>query len=388
MVKKPGGKEQCKNGAPWQTVARSRFVVRRKKIEFAPQRNDPLLNNVPRRHFVNWRANSDVEPVISIHALLWYLTKYLTKAEVTSEDMKGTVDSVLKSDPDASAASVYIKLLNKTHSRDYSAQEVTHHVLKLPGVHCNHTFQIASSNDEVDLETGAPVKSAYHSYLDRRNTASDANREYAAGLCFYDWVCEFQVRPPFSRRRNLVIPRIFPAVNCKDLTDKNPFHDWCVYQLRCTVAHEAESEIMDIEDPAQRVRVLLREQYDATDFKMAKPRRKWRLIHTPAGGEDISDYDDEEEVEGENSPFRGQMPDVGAAGSHTVDAPPSCGLKYADEAGWTRAYATFGRDAAERMATFTEEQEAYRGDSSYDDDLASLDPGRLNAKQRKFYNLL
>ena len=81
-----------------------------------------MLNNVPWRHFVAWRANSNMKSVISIHALLQYLTKYLTKTEVTSEDMKGTVDSVLKSDPDASAASVYIKLLNKAHSRDYSAQ--------------------------------------------------------------------------------------------------------------------------------------------------------------------------------------------------------------------------------------------------------------------------
>ena len=198
---------------------------------------------------------------------------------------------------------------------------------------------------------------------------------------------QFEARPPFSRRRKLVSPRISPAVNCEESADKNLYDDWCVYQLGRTVPHGAESKIMDIEDPARRVRGLLRGQYDAADFKMAKLHAGWRLINTPAGDEDISDYDGEEE-EGENSPFRGRMPGVGAAESHTVDASPPRGLKYVDEAGWTRALATFGRDVAARMVAFIDEREAYRGNSSYDDKLAKLDPGSLNAKQRKFYNLL
>ena len=59
-------------------------------------------------------ANFDphVQPVISLHALLSYLTKYLTKAEVASEDMRRTVDAVMRKDPGAKASSIYIKLLN------------------------------------------------------------------------------------------------------------------------------------------------------------------------------------------------------------------------------------------------------------------------------------
>ena len=98
---------------------------------------------------------------------------------VTGGDVKGASDSVLKGDPDAPAASVHRKLLNEAHSRDYSAREVTRRILWLRVVRCKYTFQIASSNGGVRLETGAPVKSAVHSYLVLRNTASDANKEYA-----------------------------------------------------------------------------------------------------------------------------------------------------------------------------------------------------------------
>ena len=98
------GGEKCKVGAPWTTSTRARIAIR-KKYEFVPQRNDPLLNNVPRVHYTAWRANSDMQPVLSMHALLNYLSKYLTKAEMSSEEMRGVVHTVLRNDPNAKASS-------------------------------------------------------------------------------------------------------------------------------------------------------------------------------------------------------------------------------------------------------------------------------------------
>ena len=43
---KDGG-EKCKVGAPWETSARTRFVVRKKKFVFVPRRNDPLAQQRP-----------------------------------------------------------------------------------------------------------------------------------------------------------------------------------------------------------------------------------------------------------------------------------------------------------------------------------------------------
>ena len=46
-------------------------------------------------------------------------------------------------------------------------EEVAHHTLKIPGVHCSRDFAVGSYSDELDLETGTTKDCAYKNYLDR-----------------------------------------------------------------------------------------------------------------------------------------------------------------------------------------------------------------------------
>ena len=90
--------EYCKAGAPWPCSRTPCFMPskrRRSELDFVPVRNDPLVNNIPTRHFLKWRANTDMKPVFSQHALEVYLTKYLTKVEVATDDLGRLTDTVI-----------------------------------------------------------------------------------------------------------------------------------------------------------------------------------------------------------------------------------------------------------------------------------------------------
>ena len=103
------------------------------------------MKNMPRKHFQHWRAHADIKPIFSFRALDLYLTNYLTTSEVATDDLVRVTDTVMaQKGAEAKASCAYTRVLNQAHNRDYSAQEVTHHLLKLPGVHCSRMFAIAS----------------------------------------------------------------------------------------------------------------------------------------------------------------------------------------------------------------------------------------------------
>ena len=138
----------CKVGTPWVTTSSS-FIgenpneqdeKKRKMIKFWPVRNDPLMSNTPLKHIRKWRANTDMQPVVDMQNLLNYLCKYCTKPEIPSTallDMIGILEKYDEAEGSRGVAKLYTKSINKCHARDYCAQEVAHHLLKLHGYHCS-----------------------------------------------------------------------------------------------------------------------------------------------------------------------------------------------------------------------------------------------------------
>ena len=76
----------CKAGFPQELRAKSAFVPdeREGAYKYAPARNDPIMNPFPSRWIEFQRANMDLKPVLSKHALVQYITKYCTKNEPSS----------------------------------------------------------------------------------------------------------------------------------------------------------------------------------------------------------------------------------------------------------------------------------------------------------------
>jgi hypothetical protein len=101
---------------------------------FAPARNQPTLNQCTPVVTMGWLANTDIQPATTLHGLLTYLGKYVSKPEKSSVSYTELQAQVLPYvNARAPLLSFTSKLFNKlVGERDWSAQEVTHLLLQLP----------------------------------------------------------------------------------------------------------------------------------------------------------------------------------------------------------------------------------------------------------------
>ena len=80
--------------------------------EFLTKRNDPLLNSYNPTWILGWRANMDFRPVLSSHAAISYISKYVSKVETQSKTYQDILRTVVgQSNDNARAAIVYQKML-------------------------------------------------------------------------------------------------------------------------------------------------------------------------------------------------------------------------------------------------------------------------------------
>ena len=95
-----------------------------------PIRNEELLNAFNPLMILGWRANIDFKPITTLHSVLKYITKYVSMPEYKSDTYIRIVQSMFaEMAPDARAQDGVLNRL--IGERDYSAQEVMHHLLDL-----------------------------------------------------------------------------------------------------------------------------------------------------------------------------------------------------------------------------------------------------------------
>jgi hypothetical protein len=81
--------------------------------EFFTKRNDPLVNSYNSTWILGWRANMDFRPVLSPHAAISYISKYVSKAESQSKTYQDILRTVVgQSNENARVAIVYQKMLS------------------------------------------------------------------------------------------------------------------------------------------------------------------------------------------------------------------------------------------------------------------------------------
>jgi ATP-dependent DNA helicase PIF1 len=90
--------------------------------EFLTKRNDPLLNSFNPTWILGWHANMDFRPVLSPHAAISYISKYVSKAEGQSKTYQDILQNVVgQLNDNARVAVVYQKmLLSLVGERDVS----------------------------------------------------------------------------------------------------------------------------------------------------------------------------------------------------------------------------------------------------------------------------
>ena len=93
-----------------------------------------------------WRANVDMQFIVSRRRVIDYCTKYITKNESRSESLKDTFKKIVRSlkDGNRSLKAVQKLLIHTVGDRPYSAQETCHILLQLPMYKASRDFIVLS----------------------------------------------------------------------------------------------------------------------------------------------------------------------------------------------------------------------------------------------------
>ncbi len=102
-----------------------------------------------------WRANVDMQMIVSRRRVINYCAKYATKPEPQSKALKSVYGNVLKSlkGDDASALKVVQKvIISSVGERDFSAQKKCHLLLQLPMFRASRDFVVLSLDYSQQLD--------------------------------------------------------------------------------------------------------------------------------------------------------------------------------------------------------------------------------------------
>ena len=104
------------------------------------KRNDSRLNRHQPLQLQGWRANCDIQIIIDYVACLEYLVKYTSKGEKASSVLNNAFTNVISKASDESDIHNILKqiMIKSVGQRDYSIQEVMHHLLSLKCVSATH----------------------------------------------------------------------------------------------------------------------------------------------------------------------------------------------------------------------------------------------------------
>src|SRR6266540_2216026 len=118
--------------------------------ELVTARNDQYINPHSRLQLQGWQANVDLKPILSIHAALQYISKYVSKSEPQSAAFSDILNRILsESQPeDPLLTPVQKLLLHSVTERDISAQETCHILLSFPLYHSSRQFVFLNLNKE------------------------------------------------------------------------------------------------------------------------------------------------------------------------------------------------------------------------------------------------
>ncbi len=236
-LKKKKGKQECRFGFP-KPLQPITSVTSQDDGEpmVLTRRNDNLLNGYNSVQLSAWRANVDMQYVVSRQTVTKYVAKYATKSEPQSTAVQEVYRNIMKSvdDDDGTPLKVVQKLLTSTvGERDFSAQETCHLFLMLPMVKSSRDFVVLSldGSREVDdnLEEDKPVtlESQLDQYCTRPDTG-DFNQ-----LTLLKFVEKYKI--PKKKGDSIIIRKkevlVIPRPHCSSDPDGPNYEQYCKQQL-------------------------------------------------------------------------------------------------------------------------------------------------------------
>ena len=188
LKKKKKGIQECRFGYPKPLQPVTTIDMEGSTPTLLTQRNDCLLNSYNPVQLSAWRANVDMQYIVSRNRVLNYIAKYAAKSEPRSKGLKAVYGNVLKTlKSDGSSLKMVQKLMiSSVGERDYSAQETCHLLLGLPIYMASRNFVILSldGSRQVDnnQEEGTAVVTLA-SQLDHYRSRPTHGRTHSPGIC-------------------------------------------------------------------------------------------------------------------------------------------------------------------------------------------------------------
>ena len=158
---KKKGIQECHFGYPKLLHPTTTIDIEGSTPTLLTQRNDCLLNSYNPVQLSAWRANVDMQYIMSRNRVLNYIAKYAAKSE--SKGLKAVYGNALKTlKSDSSSLKMVQKLMiSCVGERNYSAQETCHLLLGLPMYRASRDFVILSLDGsrqvDNDQEEGTAV---------------------------------------------------------------------------------------------------------------------------------------------------------------------------------------------------------------------------------------
>ena len=151
------GQQYCRFGYPKPLQANTAIVLEDEPTMLTA-RNDGMINSFNPIQLSSWRANVDMQYIVSRRRVLEYCTKYVTKSEPRSQSLRELFAKLAQSlkEGNTSLQMVQKLLINCVGERDFSAQETCHLLLQLPMFKSSREFTILSLDGSRTLynETG------------------------------------------------------------------------------------------------------------------------------------------------------------------------------------------------------------------------------------------
>ena len=195
--------------------------INHKSWLFSPARNQANLNQCAPIIAMGWMANTDIQPPTTLHAVLSYIGKYVSKPEKASMSYTELQGQVLPYINDqAPLLSFVSRMLNQLiGERDWSAQEVSHFLLQLPVQKSSRALISLDCRPEdiqkdlIVLESGeiTPQRPVLRRYRDRLIDTANGNLALLRLSLFdclrsWDWLT-WKVRPRAATRVINYFPR-------------------------------------------------------------------------------------------------------------------------------------------------------------------------------------
>lgn len=243
------GQQKCWFGYPKPLQPETTLVTEDGEPVLLTARNDGVVNSYNPVQLSAWRANVDMQYIVSRKRLVGYCAKYATKCEPRSQPLKEIFSSIvrsLKDDTTSSIKAVQKLLINSVGERDYSAQETCHLLLQLPMFRASRDFIVLSLDgsraveDHLTDDQPATALSTLDYYVTRPNSLPFHDMTLLHFTQHYTMPKELDSNP--SPRRKAVVVIIRPYYSPDPNGPK--YEQYCRQKLMLHVAFRQQEDLL------------------------------------------------------------------------------------------------------------------------------------------------